>query len=96
MPPDEDRTWSFYADGGFESHMSEMIISVKARARAKTRELTVGADGVYRIKTTAPPEKNKANEDIVDMLADHLRIPKNQIKLISGQTSTSKRFKVTK
>jgi len=76
--------------------MSEMIISVKARAKAKIRELTVGADGVYKIKTTAPPEKNKANEDIVDMLADYFRIPKNQIKLISGQTSARKKFKVTK
>ena len=74
--------------------MKDEIITVKARAKAKIRELTVGSDGIYKIKTPQPSDKNKANEDIVEILAEHFGISRSQIELISGQTYTLKKFRI--
>jgi uncharacterized protein len=76
--------------------MEEIIITVKARAKAKVRELTVGPDGIYKIKTTQAPEKNKANEDIIAILAEHFGVSKSQVDILSGQTSNQKKFKISK
>ncbi len=43
-----------------------------------------------KIKIKAPPVDGKANEEIISFLSDLLKVKKNQIDLISGQTSKSK------
>ena len=42
-----------------------------------------------KIKVTAPPEKGKANEAVIEMLADHLGISINNITIESGHSSPS-------
>jgi len=74
--------------------MRETVITVKARARSRTRDLVVGADGIYKIRTPQPPEKNKANEDITDILAGHFGVSKSQIEIVSGHASSIKKFRV--
>ena len=74
--------------------MSDHIITVKVRAKARERSITRAPDGTYKIKTTVAPEKGKANADVVEMLAEHLRVPRSRIQLISGETSPTKRFKI--
>jgi uncharacterized protein len=43
-----------------------------------------------KIAVNAPPEKGKANQALVEMLADSLHISKQQIKILSGLTSSRK------
>jgi len=43
-----------------------------------------------KIKVTAPPEKGKGNEAVVEMLADHLGISTDAITFVSGHSSPSK------
>ena len=74
--------------------MEGTVITVKARAKAKMREISVDADGIYKIRTPAAPEKNRANEDIVDILADYFGIAKSQVELISGHASSLKKFRI--
>ena len=77
-------------------NMNEIVITVKVRAKAKTRDLVVGPDGVYKVKTPRPAEQNKANDDVVDILADYFGISRNQIELLSGQTFNVKKFRIIK
>ena len=44
---------------------------------------------------TQSPEKGKANEAIIEVLADLLELKRNQLRLVSGATSSQKRFLVT-
>jgi hypothetical protein len=48
-----------------------------------------------KIRVTANPEKGKANDAVVSLLADTLRIPKHGITLSSGASSPRKIFKIS-
>jgi hypothetical protein len=76
--------------------MSVLTIQVKVRTRSKERGLTVGADGVFSIRTPQPPEQNKANLDVLDILADHFQVSRSQVVLQSGQSSRQKKFQIIK
>lgn len=68
-----------------------MKISVKVVPRSAKNEI-IGqmADGVLKIKLTAPPTDGKANQSLINLLAEKYHKSKNKIKIISGQTSRKK------
>ncbi len=74
-----------------------MRIFVKAKPRAKKEGIIppqagLFADGeeIYTVSVKEPPEDGKANEAIVRVLAKHFKVPKSQVRIISGQTSKKK------
>jgi hypothetical protein len=48
-----------------------------------------------KIRVTANPEKGKANDAVVTLLADTLKIPKQDVTLSSGASSPRKVFKIS-
>ncbi len=52
-------------------------------------------DGMLKVKVSAPPEKGKANQSLLKFLAQTLDVKKNSLSIISGQTSPSKRVRVS-
>ncbi len=48
-----------------------------------------------KIRVTAIPEKGKANDAVVTLLADALKIPKQDVTLSSGASSPRKAFKIS-
>jgi len=51
-------------------------------------------DGIVKIKISAAPEKGKANRRLLEFLAKQLRVRKNAVSIISGQSSPVKRVQV--
>jgi uncharacterized protein (TIGR00251 family) len=49
-------------------------------------------EGILKIKLTAPPVENQANEELILFLAKKLAIPKRNISIKSGQTSKLKQL----
>ncbi|MBN1787502.1 MAG: DUF167 domain-containing protein [Sedimentisphaerales bacterium] len=47
-------------------------------------------DGMLKIKLSAAPEKGKANQALIDFLAETLGVRKKFIKIVSGMTSKVK------
>ncbi len=47
-----------------------------------------------KVRVTAKPEKGKANEAVVALLSDVLRVPKKNISISSGGSSSKKRLKI--
>jgi hypothetical protein len=43
-----------------------------------------------KLKVTAPPEKGKANEAVVDLLAETLGVPRARVRIVSGGSSPFK------
>lgn len=74
--------------------MPDRLIIVRVRARARERSVTEMPDGTYVVRTTAVPEKGRANDDVVDMLSSYLRVPRSLIALVRGGTSPKKVFKI--
>jgi uncharacterized protein (TIGR00251 family) len=72
-----------------------VIFSVKVVPRS-SRTVIVGIlDGMLKVKLAAPPEKGKANQALVELLADKLEISKNAVKMTSGLTSPVKTIQIT-
>jgi uncharacterized protein (TIGR00251 family) len=66
-----------------------MIISVKVIPGAK-KDLFKEAGGSIRIYLTAPPLDGRANDALVDFLADHYHVRRAQIEIIKGLKSRNK------
>ena len=52
-------------------------------------------DGALRVRLHAPPVDGKANTALMAWLAEALKIPKNQVTLVRGQTSKRKHWQVS-
>ncbi|WP_428304160.1 DUF167 domain-containing protein [Lacipirellula sp.] len=75
-----------------EPHPSGVVIRVKARPGARRNGFAgIHADAL-RIDVTAAPEKGKANEVIIALLAEAFHVAKSQIELISSPANAQKRF----
>ncbi len=48
------------------------------------------ANGVLKIKITAPAVDNKANEELIKFLSKEMKKKKSQVKIVSGFTSREK------
>ena len=75
-----------------ESHPQGVVIRVKARPGACRNAFAGLHDGALRIDVTAAPEKGKANDAIIALLAKTFGIAKSSIELISSPANPQKRF----
>ena len=67
-----------------------MKITAKIKTRAKKNEIIKINENSYKISVTEIPEKGKANNIIIEILAKNFKIPKNKITIISGLTNNIK------
>lgn len=74
--------------------MSPKLIKVKVTAGAKREGIEKIGEGVFKVRVSAPPEKGKANERVRELLAEHFRIAKSRVVLISGAAFREKVFSV--
>ena len=71
-----------------------VLLKVRAAPRA-SRDRIVGLhDDAVKIAVSAAPEKGKANDAIVRVLARALRLPRSRVSLESGATSRDKWLRV--
>jgi uncharacterized protein (TIGR00251 family) len=68
------------------------ILPVRAQPGAK-RSGIVGEHGeALKIAVTAPADQGKANQALIEVLCEALRLKRSQVHLLSGVTSRDKRF----
>jgi len=65
-------------------------LAVKVTPNAGRSEVSGMKDGVLQVRVAAPPDKGKANKELIDILAERLGIKKSSILIIKGQTSRHK------
>ena len=65
-------------------------LSIKVTPNAKRDEVTDYKDGILQIKVTAVPEKGKANQAVISLLARRLGVRKSSVEITRGQTSRNK------
>ena len=76
----------------FEDHADGVLLPVKAQAGARQNAIRGEQNGMLKVAVTQAPEKGKANQAIIAVLAESLRLKRSQIELISGETVSQKRF----
>jgi uncharacterized protein len=65
-------------------------ISVKVQPNANHNDVIGQTGGVWKIKIAAPPDKGKANKELIDYLSGLLNVKKAQINILRGQTTHNK------
>ena len=71
-----------------------MKIAIIAHPNAKRPRIEEDLLGTLHVYVNAPPLEGKANRTIEEALADHFKVKKSQIELISGAKSKNKTFEI--
>jgi len=66
------------------------VLSIRIQPRASKNEVIRLENGGLKIRLTAPPVDNAANEALVKFLSAVLSVAKSQIEIVSGHTSREK------
>jgi uncharacterized protein len=73
---------------------NSVIFSVKVVPRSSRTAIAGILNGMLKVKLAAAPEKGKANESLVEFLADTLGVKKNAVSITSGHTSPVKTIQI--
>ena len=73
----------------------EIILKIKVLPKSSKQEIVeIMDDNTIKIKLTATPEKNKANEELILFLSDYFKVSKENIKILKGHKSPLKHIKI--
>jgi uncharacterized protein (TIGR00251 family) len=67
-----------------------MKITVRVKPNARKNEVKQIDEKTFLVSVTAPPVEGKANEKMIEVLAEYFRKPKSYFTLIMGTTSRNK------
>jgi uncharacterized protein (TIGR00251 family) len=74
--------------------VDEVVIEVAARPGASQRGIVrASADGLV-IRLNSAPEKGNANVELIEYLADQLRVPRSAVMIARGESSRRKTIRI--
>ncbi len=71
-----------------------MLISVKVIPKARKVQIKEIGEGEYKVYLTSPPVDGKANDQLIEVLAEFFSVRKRDIVLIKGHHSQRKILEV--
>ena len=78
-----------------EESANGVRLPVQAQPKANKNGLVGIHNGRLKVAVTQAPEKGKANDALVKVLASSLGLRRSQIELVSGATSSKKTLLIT-
>lgn len=77
-----------------EAHPLGTVLPVRAQPGARQNAVRGEQAGALKVSVTQVAEKGKANKALVALLCEKLELRRSQVELLSGETSSQKRFLV--
>ena len=71
-----------------------VMFSVRIQPRASRDEVVGEMDGALKIRVHAPAVEGRANEALIDFLAELLKLPKSAVRILNGDRSRIKRVEI--
>lgn len=75
-----------------ESHAEGVLLKVRAQPGARKNAVGGEHNGALKVAVTAPPEDGRANEALVELLAEVLQVRRSEVVVLRGATSRDKTF----
>jgi uncharacterized protein (TIGR00251 family) len=72
-----------------------LIFAVKVHPRARRNAIAGTVGEALKVSLTAPPVEGRANQAVVEFIADWFEIAPSQVTIASGETSRNKLIRVT-
>lgn len=71
-----------------------VIFTVRVQPRASRDQIAGEISGAIKIRLQAPALENRANQALIEFLAQLLKTPKSAVRLLSGERSRTKRLEI--
>ena len=71
-----------------------MKYTIAVKTNAKKNTVEQAADGSLRVFVKAPPQEGRANEAVVETLAEHFKVPKSRVAIVGGFKSKIKIIRI--
>jgi uncharacterized protein len=71
-----------------------VIFSVRVQPRASKDEIAGEMGGALKVRLRAPAVEDRANEALVEFLAELLKISRSAVRILSGERSRTKRIEI--
>ena len=71
-----------------------VIFSVRVQPRASNDEIAGEMGGALKVRLRAPAVEDRANEALVEFLAQLLKTPRSAVRILSGERSRTKRIEI--
>ena len=66
-----------------------MKISVKVKPNSKIEKVEE-AEGILLIYVKEPPQEDRANQAVINLLSEYFKVPKSRISILKGKKSRQK------
>ena len=66
------------------------MITVKVQPRSPKPGVEKTGENEYKVRVGAAPDKGKANEELIELLAAFFDVPKSSLRVLRGTTSRVK------
>jgi hypothetical protein len=67
-----------------------MYLKVKVHPNSKTDKVIQKSQGWFEVFVRAKPVEGKANEAVLNLVAEFLKVPRSQVRLIRGAMAHNK------
>ncbi|MHA2406298.1 MAG: DUF167 domain-containing protein [Candidatus Hermodarchaeia archaeon] len=71
-------------------HNKGTLLTIRAKPRSKSPGIKLEGDAVCSVYVKAPPIRGQANSEIVKLIAKRLNIPTHNIRIMSGEKTSTK------
>ncbi len=71
-----------------------MRINVRVKPNSRKEEVKELAPDRLEVKVGAPPEKGRANERVIELLAEHYGVKKSAVRILRGHSSREKLIEI--
>ena len=71
-----------------------VVFSVRVQPRASKDEIAGEMGGALKVRLRAPAVEDRANEALVEFLAQLLKTPRAAVRILSGERSRTKRIEI--
>lgn len=74
------------------------MVEIRIKVIPNSRVVSVEElkDGTLKVKVDATPEMGMANQRLMEIMANHLKIPKSKLRIVSGFKSRNKTLHIDK
>jgi hypothetical protein len=67
-----------------------MVRAVKVKPNSRNPRVEEAPGGSLTVHLKSPPIEGRANEELIERLAEHLGLPKSRLRIKAGATSRNK------
>jgi len=71
-----------------------VVIAVRVTPRASRDAILGERDGTLKVRLTAPPVDDRANDALRRLLAERLNAPISAVRIVAGERSRTKRVEI--